>query len=54
MHKEMALNILKSSEVTNLVNLIRKFSDRPDIQELMGYIEDKMKGRSSSNNPGWR
>jgi len=33
----------------NLVNLIRKFSDRSDIRELVGYIDDKMKSRN-----GWR
>lgn len=50
----MALNILKSSEVTNLVNLIRKFSDRPDIGELIAYIEDKMRPRNSGNTNNWR
>ena len=47
----MAMNILKSSEVTNLVNLIRKFSDRDDIRELVEFVDDKMKG---GRNNGWR
>lgn len=50
----MAMNILKSSEVTNLVNLIRKFSDRPDIGELIAYIEDKMRPRNNNNGNNWR
>lgn len=45
----MALNVLQSGEVLNLVNILRKFSSRPDINELINFIEEKTKARN-----GWR
>ena len=37
--------ITNSREIKNLIEHLKKFSDRKDIQELLVYIEDKLKMR---------
>jgi hypothetical protein len=36
-----AARIVRSPEVQNLVSIIRKFSSRKDIQEMLDYIDKK-------------
>jgi hypothetical protein len=44
-YKEIAHHIIKSSEVTNLVNIIRHYQDRPDVNDILVYIDDKLRNQ---------
>lgn len=44
-YKEEVSRITNSREIKNLIDHLKKFSDRKDIQELLIYIEDKLRMR---------
>jgi hypothetical protein len=44
-YKDEVGRITNSREIKNLIDHLKKFSDRSDIQELLVYIEDKLKMR---------
>ena len=41
--KPEVTRILNSPEVADLINHIKKFSNRPEIHELLVFIEEKMR-----------
>jgi hypothetical protein len=43
--KEIVNKIIKSPEVTNLIDIIRKFDDKPEIHDLVVYIDDKLRSQ---------
>ena len=42
-YKAESIKILDSREVRDLIDTIRKYSDRTEIQELLIFIEDKLR-----------
>jgi hypothetical protein len=41
--KEDVQKIIHSPEITKLIDTIRKFHDRPEVKDLLLFIEDKIR-----------
>lgn len=42
-HKSQVQNIINTPEINKLIDNVRKFQDRPDVKELLLFIEDKIR-----------